>query len=95
MAVENSITDDVAKIKAASDDASDDRFDIGHAAALLLMLGNHISNPGADRSDLEWQGLGNHVEYLGQQIQRHCESSGSALEDIEAAARRLRVGAAA
>jgi hypothetical protein len=60
MAVENSITNNVAKIKAAHNDASDDASDIQHVAWLLIMLGEHIGIPGAERSDLQWQGLGNH-----------------------------------
>jgi hypothetical protein len=38
MAVENSITKDVATIRESTDDANSDKYDIGHAAALLVML---------------------------------------------------------
>jgi hypothetical protein len=90
MAVENSIAKDVATIRESTDDANGDKYDIGHAAALLVMLGEHIGTPGAEYSDLKRQALGARVGYLGQQIQRHVESLGSALEDIETAANGLR-----
>lgn len=95
MAVENPTTKNVEKIRETTDDAYFAKYDINHAAALLVMLGEHIGTPDAERSDLEWQNLGARVGYLGRQIQRHCEVLDSELAEIEVAARRLPDGGAA
>ena len=95
MAVRNCSTKDVATIRETTDDAYFAKYDINHAAALLVMLGEHIANPHAERSDLEWQNLGARVGYLGRQIQRHCEVLDCELAEIEVAAGRLPDGGAA
>lgn len=77
------------KVEAARLAAEDERFKIGHAVALLEMLGEHIGRPGVCPDDLECQELGLRVEYLAQQIGRHAEDLHKELRKIEAAAMAL------
>ncbi|MPZ34884.1 MAG: hypothetical protein GEV13_28530 [Rhodospirillales bacterium] len=83
------------QIEAARDAADDERFNIGHAAALLEMLGDHIGTPHRSRDDLECQTLGVRVEYLAHQIKRHAEDLAAELEKIEKAVMAMTRGAPA
>lgn len=74
------------KIEAARTVADDRRLDLGHAVALLEMLGDHIASPRLCPDELECQDLGLRVEYLARQIARHTEELGKELEKIELAA---------
>lgn len=73
------------RIEAARSAADDERFNLGHAAALLEMLGEKITeNGGADES------AGLRVEYLARQVMRHSADLAAALERIERAAMAMK-----
>lgn len=74
------------KIEAARNAADDERFNLGHAAGLLALLGEQIGEHGAD----EESGL--RVEYLARQIKRHGADLAAALVKIERVAMAMRRG---
>jgi len=70
-------------LNAAIEEASRQRFNLGHLAKLLLSLGGEIGKPHADRDSLEWQDLGLRVEYLANQLQDHVEALDEAIDVID------------
>ena len=75
-------------VGAAIEEASRQRFNLGHLGKLLLSLGEEIGEPHAERTDLEWQDLGLRVEYLANQLGAHVEALDEALDVIEEAHER-------
>jgi len=82
----------IKKIDVTRSAADDERIKIGHAVALLLMLGEHIGRPGLCPEDVECQDLGLRVAYLAQQIVRHAEDLDNDLQEIESAVMALERG---
>ena len=73
------------KIEAARSAADDRRLDLGHAASLLEMLGDHVANQLLCLDDLGRQELGSRIEYMARVFSRHTEDLGKELEKIELA----------
>jgi hypothetical protein len=74
------------------DGANQEKHNFGHAIALLALLGDEISAPESGRTDIEWQELGNRVEYVVGQLERHVLDLGKSLDTIDEARARLRRG---
>jgi hypothetical protein len=77
------------RIEQARSNAEDQALRIGHAVALLAMLGEHIGRTGLCPEDLECQRLGLRVEYLAEQIERHAADLNAELQKIERGAMAL------
>jgi len=74
------------------DGVNTEKCNLSHVSALLMQLGAEISTPGANYTDMECQDLGNRVEYLAGQLDRHMADLEKSVETIDEGRARLHCG---
>jgi hypothetical protein len=81
------------KLDAARDAADNQRFNIGHAAALTGMVGDALSESRYGPDD-DAQTMGLLVEYIARQIKQHADDLADELQKIERLAMAMQRGQA-
>jgi hypothetical protein len=81
-------------LRRSENGARDHQYKFGHVAELLGLLGDQIGAPHAKRSTVEWQELGQCVNYVAEQILCHAAGLGRALDGVELVRGRLAGGGA-